>query len=66
VIILKAARSDDAMTFTVARSGGGEPFVTTDVAELVDLLVDLGVDNPLPLIAAARQYGVVEIVDPAH
>ena len=36
------------MTFTVARSGGGEPFVTPDVAEVVDLLVDLGVESPAP------------------
>ena len=63
MIVVKADRTDDGVSYSVWRVGG-EPFVSTDSREIVDLLSSMGVDNPAPLVDAALQWGVVEWIEP--
>jgi hypothetical protein len=47
-------------------SRGGEALLTTTEAiDVVGRLIELGIDNPLPLIDAAHQGGVVDIEETA-
>jgi len=40
---------------------GAELFSTIDPIEAAEWMLRLGIENPLPLIEGARQWGVVEI-----
>ena len=44
-------------------SDGAELFTTIDPVEAAEWMLRLGIENPLHLIDAARQWGVVEIRD---
>lgn len=57
---LTALRSDNRVAFTLSRDGG-RLLSTTDQIELAERMLQLGIENPLCLIDAARQWGLVEI-----
>jgi hypothetical protein len=64
MILLVATRLDDGGHFSYAIQAAGEqPVVTTDPATVTQELSRLGVDNPDPLVAHARNWGSLEIVE---
>ena len=65
MILLSAARIDTGDHFTYrVEPADRQPIVTDDEAAAVALLRDFGVEDPHRLIAHARNWGMVEIVEP--
>ena len=60
MIRLTARPYDDEFAFTISRDRH-DLFTTIDPVRAAERMLELGIDNPLPLIDAARQWGVVEI-----
>jgi len=60
MLVLSAAKSDEQHVYSLSQAG--QPICTvTDEDAIRFLLLGYGVEEPSPLIAAARQWGVVEI-----
>ena len=57
---LTAEFGDDRFVLTLSHNGA-EIFTTTDPVEAAEWMLNLSIDDPLPLIEGARQWGVVEI-----
>ena len=65
MILLSATRVDasEHFSYRVERAGNA-PIVTDDAGAAVAVLREFGVDDPQRIIAHARNWGVVEIVEP--
>ena len=59
------ARPFDDLTIFEIRRAGEFVYATTDAIEAVQWLLDLGVDNPMPLLEAAAHWGKVDIHESA-
>jgi hypothetical protein len=57
---LTAEPADDRYAFTLSR-GAQVLFTTIDPIEVAERMLALGIENPLHLVEAARQWGEVEI-----
>ena len=62
MIRLTADRIDEQFVFTLTR-GEEHLFTTDDPIEAAERMLQLRIENPLYLIDAARQWGVVEIME---
>jgi hypothetical protein len=60
VFRLVALRSDDRFAFILSREGS-ELFRCTDPVDMAERMLQHGIENPLHLIEAAKQWGTVEI-----
>ena len=65
MIRLTAHLHGELFAFTVTRDDVGL-FTTNDPVEAAERMLELGIGNPLHLIDAARQWGVVEIREDAN
>lgn len=63
MIRLTAEVAEDRYAFTLTR-GDQVLFTSIDPIEAAERMLMLGIDNPLHLVDAARQWGVVEIKEP--
>ena len=67
MILLSATRVDAGEHFSYrVECAGHQPVVTDDAAAAIAVLRDFGIDDPQRIVAHARNWGVVEIVEPAH
>jgi hypothetical protein len=60
MLLLTAEFTDDHFAFALYRDSM-ELFSTNDPIELAEQMLHLGIENPLSLIDAARQWGAVHI-----
>ena len=60
MVKLTALSVEDMFFYTLSRDGS-EPFISSDPLEIAEGMQQIGVAEPLPLIATARQRGAVEI-----
>ena len=61
MVRLTALSVEDMFFYTLSRDGA-EPFISRDAGEIAEGMQRIGVDEPLPLIAAARQRGAIEVL----
>ncbi len=67
MILLSATRIDADGRFSYrVEPGGRQPIVTEDAAAAAALLRDFGIEDAHRLVAHARNWGEVEIVEPAR
>jgi hypothetical protein len=67
MILLSATRVDAGEHFSYRVEAAGRPLIVTDDAgAAIAVLREVGVDDPQRIIAHARSWGMVEIVEPAH
>lgn len=61
MIHLTASALNGDYTFTLTRGDDELLLISRDWTDVAERLLALGVDNPLPLIKAAEQWGAVDI-----
>jgi hypothetical protein len=67
MILLSAAMLDSSGRFSYrVEPPNGRPITTHDAESVAKALLALGIENPQRLIAHARRWGSVEIVEPAR
>jgi hypothetical protein len=65
MIRLTAEPADDHYAFTLSR--GDQVLITSiDPIEVAERMLAVGIENPLYLVEAARQWGVVEVKEEPH
>jgi hypothetical protein len=67
MILLSATRVDAGEHFSYrVECAGRQLIVTDDALAAIAVLREVGVDDPQRIIAHARNWGIVEIVEPAQ
>jgi len=67
MILLSATRVDAGEHFSYrVECAGRQMIVTDDAGAAIAVLREFGIDDPQRIIAHARNWGSIEIVEPAH